>query len=286
MRENQFVLTSDECELLVAFHVSSRLEDLAASVGRDMSNVSRSLSRMAAKLPVIEKKGRSWSITPQGLELVGHIKESIFFQRSLFQKQSVLKIGTNREFASRVLGARFLEFSRLFPNTLLRISAFEEGVEQALLDGRIDIGIDCERPFNPEIKYRTFLSEALVVVCSPGFKKKHLKEISVQSLFSLPYLQCDRLFPDRVFGQPENQMLVAASFNDISTTRSVCATGLGWALLPKYAVADEVEKKILVEIPIKENRSLLTYGVWWPRSRKHLDEKSEKIQAWLKTAKI
>jgi len=280
MKSSTFALTSDESELLLAFELFPTLEKLAEAIQRDISNVSRALNRIASKLPVIEKQSGRWVLTEKGRQLNQHTRDSIQFQQSLFQKQSLFRIGTNREFAARILGPRLKEIQELFPQTQIRISAFEGGTESSLLDGSIDIGIDCERPFSPEISYKVAVAESIVAVCSPAFKKANLKSIRDESFFGLPHLLCDRLSPDRILQKTENSMNISASFNDIATTRSSCEQGLGWALLPKYTVDLELKSGKLVEIPVV-GAGESKYGVWWLRGRKYLEPSALKLRDWI-----
>lgn len=281
MSKNTFILSSEECELLVAFESAPSLEKLSEYVGRDVSGVSRALSRIAAKIPVIEKQSSRWVLTEQGRQLNQHTRDSINFQRTLFQKQAGLRIGTNREFASRILGKQLPSLIELFPDSQIRIMSFEVGTEQALLDGKIDIGIDCERPFSPDISYKIAIKEPIVAVCSPKFKKSGLKELNGKSFFGLPHLLCDRLAPDRILFKSDNVLNIIASFNDIATTRAACEKGLGWALLPTYAVREELESGSLVEIPLADGGES-SYGVWWLRGRKRVEPVALALQAWLK----
>lgn len=173
--ENAYILSSDESELLLAFETASSLEKLSKVLIKDISNISRSLNKIADKMPVVEKKNNRWQLTELGKRFNQHTRDSIQFQKTLLNHQQFLKIGTNREFAARIIGPSLDELEAMFPNTQLRICAFEHGVELALTDGLVDIGIDCERPFSPDISYRICMSEDIVAVCSPNFKKNIYK---------------------------------------------------------------------------------------------------------------
>ena len=199
--------------------------------------------------------------------------------------QQFLKIGTNREFASRIIGSSLGELEDIFPKTQLRICAFEEGVEKALTDGLVDIGIDCERPFNPDISYRICLSEDIVAVCTPDFKKKYLQEFKSGDFFGLPHLLCDRLYPDKILKKSDNRLNIRASFNDIATTRTACLTSMGWALLPRYTINSEIDEKKLVIID-SQTSGISNYGVWWLRNRKSIEPFAHKLKSWLEAIKI
>lgn len=285
MNSHNFILTTAELELLMAFESATSLENVSQFLGKDISNISRSLSKIAEKLPVVEKQNNRWHITDLGKRLNQHTKDAIQFQRSLTTQQSFLKIGTNREFSSRILGPRLEELKILFPNTQLRICAFEDGTEQPLLNGLIDIGIDCERPHAPDVSYKFSVSESIIAVCSQAFKKTHAKNINKEQITSLPHLLCDRLYPDRLLKKNNNMLNVTASFNDIATTRAACLNSAGWALLPQYAVQKELDEKSLVQLDIPEIAGS-NYGIWWLRSRKFLEPSAMKMKDWLSTVKL
>ena len=280
MNTHAYLLSSDELELLLAFETATSLENLSKTLSKDISNISRSLKRIFEKLPVIEKQSNRWQITDLGRQLNLHTRDSIQYQKSLLQQQAFLRIGTNREFASRILGPKLNELQKIFPDVKLRICSFESGVEKALLDSQIDIGIDCERPFSPDIGYKIAFSDDLVIVCSSDFKARHQKNIKAGGVFDLPHLLCDRLYPDIVFKKTDNKLNVFASFNDIATTRAACIAGCGWALMPKYAVISELcQKQLIIIDGVDVARS--SYGVWKLRRRKTLDSYCLKLQNFL-----
>lgn len=278
--ENAYILSSDESELLLAFETASSLEKLSKVLIKDISNISRSLNKIADKMPVVEKKNNRWQLTELGKRFNQHTRDSIQFQKTLLNHQQFLKIGTNREFAARIIGPSLDELEAMFPNTQLRICAFEHGVELALTDGLVDIGIDCERPFSPDISYRICMSEDIVAVCSPNFKKKYLQELKSGDFFGLPHLLCDRLYPDKILKKSDNRLNLRASFNDIATTRAACIMNLGWALLPKYTISSEIHEKKLVVID-SESAGVSNYGVWWLRNRKSVEPLAFKLKQWL-----
>lgn len=280
-----YILTSDESELLLAFEIASNLEKLSQALNKDISNISRALTKIAEKIPVVEKQNNRWKLTELGKKLNQHTRDSILFQNTLLNQQIFLKIGTNREFAAHILGPSIKELGEIFHKTQLRLCAYEHGVEQALTDGLIDIGIDCERPFSPDISYKLCLTEDIVMVCTPEFKKKHLQDIEDQAFFNLPHLLCDRLNPDKLLKSSNNKLNILASFNDISTTRAACLQGIGWAILPKYAVSLELDQKKLV-IANSHSIGKSQYGIWWLRSRKNLEPMVNELKKWLETIEI
>ncbi|MES2854674.1 MAG: substrate-binding domain-containing protein, partial [Bdellovibrionota bacterium] len=128
--------------------------------------------------------------------------------------------------------------------------------------------------------YKLIVDEQLVTVCSPDFKRTHARALKEKALFQLPHLLCDRLFPDKFLGRSENQIATVAKFNDIATTRAACEAGVGWALLPAYALRTELEQGSLIQIDIPE-QGRSRYGVWWVRRRATLQPSAKKLLKWL-----
>lgn len=278
---HRFPLTTDECELLLEFELSSSLQDLSLRVRRDHSVVARSLKRLSEKFPVVEKKAGKWSLTALGRRVNDSSRQALAVQMLTLNEQAILKIGTNREFASQIVATNFKAIQNLFPKTQISVQTFEHGTENALLQGHIDIGFDCDRPFAPEIGYKLVVDEPIVAVASPLFLKSYKKEIASGDYLKLPHLLCERLHPDKILSRSEsNQMHVEGRFNDIATTKSVCLQGVGWALLPSYSVKNELQSGKLALIE-KESFGKSKYGVWWLRSRPHLKETTEKLITWM-----
>lgn len=285
MKAQRFLLSSEENELLLAFERMGNIEGTARLLGKDASGVSRQLSLVAKKCPALEKRGGRWVLTEAGKAFNSLARTMIQTQQKLLENRPTIVIGTNREFGARVLGPNFSSLQKALPQTQLAVFTFEAGTEEALLKGRVDIGIDCGRPFDPGIAYKLHLREPIVAVCTRAFRKKYEKEIAAKKLYQTPHFLCERLYPDRIFSERENQLNVAAIFNDIATARSACLAGGGWCLLPKYSVEKELDGGELVAITEKDSGEA-HYGLWWSRSRKLPPELLQSLTGWLKEQKL
>lgn len=248
---------------------------------RDHSVIARSLRRLSESFPVVEKKAGKWVITDLGRHINEITRSGIAAQKAALNSTATLRIGTNREFAARIIGPQIQKLVALFPNTVIEVHSFEKGSEEALLNGQIDIGIDCDRPFDPEISYKQIVEEPIIAVASPAFLKQHKQALQDASYLKLPHLLCERLYPDKILMKPENSFHYVARFNDIATTRAACLQGVGWALLPRYAIQEELASKKLQAVDQKLY-GMSKYGIWWPRHRQYLKGKSEILIEWLK----
>ncbi len=282
---SKFPLSSDDCELLLEFEKNPSLQDLAMNMQRDHSIITRALKRISESFPVVDKTAGKWVLTEMGRKVNEASRSALTNQFSALNQHSTLRLGTNREFAARVLAADFKALQATFPQVHLSVQTYEQGTEKALLEGHIDLGLDCDRPFAPDISYRLAVDEPILAVASKNFIRAYKKEISAGLYMKLPHLLCERLHPDKILLRTENELLIEASFNDIATTRAVCTQGVGWALLPLYAIKAELSAGLLVQIdPTAFGKS--KYGVWWLRSRPQLKAIAENLISWLQSQKL
>lgn len=280
---DRFKLTSEQCELLIALERAGSIKDLAREFSRDASVISRQIKAISELAPVLEKSEKKWVLTSVGRSLTQWSRESIESQNRLLQTQSSLRIATTREFSSKILipNLRSLLGKR---DVALSIITLDEGIERELLSGRADIGIDCGRPEDPLIKFKSVLSEPYVVVASPEFLKRHpLRE--TDDLLLAPHLKFNRDPASRLLELKSDLTSIAASFNDIASVRAACCTGLGWATLPRYTVHSELKAGDLKNIQGWKIQPR-SFGVWWMRERPSSNYWVDETITWLAKQKI
>lgn len=77
MATPKFQIDSELLELLIAFEESSSLLEMAKSLGRDHTIVSRKLQRVAQLAPVLRKHGGRWQLTELGRAINARTREFI-----------------------------------------------------------------------------------------------------------------------------------------------------------------------------------------------------------------
>lgn len=276
----QLPISSEDCSLLLSFSEAESLAALAETLGRDISVVSRKLQRLAADAPVLEKRGGRWALTPLGKEIVQWTRDAVGSQSRLLQRASSLRIATTREFAARVLAPDLAALKEKLPLVEFEVYSFERGVEEALLEGNVDLALDCGRPQSPDIRFQLLAREELGLFAAPDFLKQHpLRRL--EDLHRAPHVEFLRLPPARYLQLKSQLELRFARFNDIAACRSAAVSGTGWALLPTYAVREELDTGRLKRLDFysigQEN-----YGLWWLRERKALKPHLAVFSAWLK----
>ena len=83
----KFPLTSEQCELLVAFEAASSLTDLAKAMHRDASVISRNLQGLS-ETGVLEKHGNKWVLTALGRQVNNWTRTVANSQMKIFDQQT------------------------------------------------------------------------------------------------------------------------------------------------------------------------------------------------------
>lgn len=278
-----FGLSSEQCELLLAFEAAGTVTELSRWASRDISVISRQLQRIAEMAPVLEKNQGKWRLSELGRALNLWTREASAAQKRLLKRQQVLRIAATREFAARVLAPQLKDFLDGEGETEIAVLTSERGVEHLLLKGKADIGFDCGRPQDPSLRFRTALAESFVVVGAPSLLGGC--PVAREELLGLPHLQYKRASASRLLRLPTPVPHVLATFDDIASIREAACAGAGWAVLPWYAVRRELETGALVVIPgwdIEPEH----FGVWWVRGRRSVEPWVERAVSWLRAQRL
>lgn len=269
------ILNFEECALLVELESRPTLEALSKKLAKDASVISRDLKRMSEKAPVIEKINGRWVLTRTGQELSSWAKRILIEQSEILERDYTLTIATTREFASRILAINFDTF--LKNPVRFNIMTCENGIEEAILKGQADFGFDCGKPQDPLITYKQIIEEQIVTVASNTFVKKN-KIKKMDDLKTEDFLFYSRLSPLHCKDIDVKNAKVTS--NDISVIRSLIKEDLGWATLPYYALAKEIQNNEFTIIRGGEIKGY-KFGVWWLRGRESLMPWIQESQEWL-----
>ena len=284
----RFLLSSEECELLCELQSHDSLRLLAHAMRKDASVLSRQLAAIAAKTPVLEKIQGRWALTPLGSDVVKWAKDSIRDLEKLFNQRSVLKIVTTREFGRKILAPDLKKILTLYDKDLLiHVITSEDSIEKMILSGEAECGIDCGRPRDPLIAFRLAMEERFSIYASPKLFSKSPSNASksdtprtLGELLQYSCLQYTRMPTSRYLELEHEVPNTLGYFNDLATLGEACVQGLGWAVLPDYAVKNEVAAKTLVKLALK-SLPVDHFGVWWLRSRKQSQELVKPLLKWL-----
>ena len=113
----RFPITSEQCELLVAFEAATSMSALAKALHKDPSVISRGLQSLA-ETGVLEKVGHKWSLTPLGRQINNWTRTAASVQIKIFEQQST----------SRFLSAKLPSLDK---NTALIVIGVQNGFDDS-----------------------------------------------------------------------------------------------------------------------------------------------------------
>lgn len=287
----KFPISSEHCLVLAALAELDSAQSVASYLNKDPSVISRTLNKIKATTELLDKINGKWKITPTGMEIVHWTKATLTEQKRILKQPISISIASTREFSARVISPQLDQILNLHKNISINLIATQEsvdniydGVEPAILSGKADIGFDCGRPVDPQIKFIRLIPEPFVITCSPKFKKAH-KISSVETLIKLPHLRYDRLRPENLLKLNKTIRLPVAQFNDLASQREATIAGLGWSILPQYLIQREITSKKLVVLNLMKMPQEF-FGIWYLRNRTDLKPFVSLLAQWLQNQKL
>ena len=272
---NRFALQTDESEILLFLETAGNLRDIAETLGKDVSVISRRLQGISEKTSLILKQERQWRLTSAGRKYNDWTRRMINEQHALINAKERLVVATTREFSSLVLCPAIPWWTKEFENC--EVITTDEGIESLILKGVAHFGFDCGTPYSPQIAFKRGPKEEFALVYK---SQKTIKKI--EDLKDLPFYYYNRLDLAIIrdacgmdFIQPK------LSLSDMSSTRSSLLAGEGWSILPHYAVAKEIREKKLQVITKGFNFPAMSFGLWWNREDAPQKLVLDKAYEWL-----
>ena len=258
-----FPFETNEMRLLYFLSKEKSVKTVSEKHGRDQTTITRQLSNLSKKHPVLQKNNGLWTLTPLGQEIAKFSHNLMNEQKQMIDKPCVIRIATTKEFSEWVLTPLLSKISfDSFDSTRLSIHTETGPIERSLLDGRIDIAITCGKPIDPLIKYKKISSFPLICISSDPIDAKNkfenvLKKRAVEhtGLTIKSLLDAQAIAPE-----------IALQFDHIAGVRGACKAGIGWSVLPSYSVQNDIDNGELFDIPnFKINSIKEQFSVWYLR---------------------
>jgi DNA-binding transcriptional LysR family regulator len=259
-------LSLDDLRLLSAVEQRKSLAAVAAFLQRDKSVISRRLKELSQNSSSIEKIGTQWCLTEVGKKLTKLAMDFELEQQQILGLPTKLSIAGTRLFVSAFLATRLMELRDIFPNRNLTLISNDGPPEKLLLEGVCDLAFACGKPSDPSIAFRRSARELFFPVASTDFVNEHkCKDFALLQL--APHIAFVNLTGTMIFSSFLSEKTpVHARINDPVAVLNAVEAGLGWSVLPYYAVEEKVRSGH-IKIFEEDVKEVELYGVWWLRSR-------------------
>lgn len=242
-RIRHFTRTAEELYLTQSA-VSHSLKKLERSVGTSL---------------VVRQAGK-YVLTETGIALLGTC-EKVFREIEQFegdlaadelQKRQKLYLGAPVEFGTTVLTAHIGSFIQRFPRLHLQFF-FSHNLHTPLLQGELDLIVDCRPCHRPELECIPLFREHYVVIAAPDFLVRYPIE-KPQDLERVTVLSMDERgewWNNFVYAQgPENRTILKhiVQINHVRGLINGALGGIGVSFVPRYTVEGELKKGLLCDV--------------------------------------
>jgi len=274
----RLVLSSDACQLLALLGEVETTTAMARHLGKHPSVVTRELAAVADAAPVVLKQQGRWRLTELGVRVSHWYREASLAQAKLLRAKAAVRIATTTQFAERVLAPKLRDCFDLDQVMVSVVAAPYADLEPALRSGAVDLAIACGRPVDPSVRFKLVVKEPFVIVAAPSLLRP--MPTTVAALVRLPHVQVEAVHAGQMLGVASELAQVVCRFSEIGPARQACVAGLGWSVLPAYAVADELRRGHLRALPLA-TLPVEHFGAWWLRERADVKPLADRALAWL-----
>jgi DNA-binding transcriptional LysR family regulator len=254
---------SDELQVFVSVIESGSISAAAEQVGQTPSAISRTLSRLEAKLEttLINRTTRRMDLTEEGKFFLEKAKQILAQMDDLEERLSIrqqapagrLRINAASPFMLHAVVPYVAEFRALYPDIQLELNSNDLIID--LLEQSTDVAIRIGTLADSTLHARSLGSSPLNILASPAYLKKHGTPTSVEALADhalLGFTQTETLnhWPLRHAEGDRLEIRPAVSASSGETLRQLALAGEGIVCLSHFMTYEDIRlKRLQVILP-------------------------------------
>ena len=200
------------------------------------------------------------------LNELGYIHHTLSHEQG--QVQGKLKIGTSHHIGLHHLPNHLREYVQEFPNVTLDVHFVDsEQAHEQVLAGDLELAFLTLPPkLDERLSYVTIWNDPLVFVVASFHPLAHQKNLQLTDLLAYPsLLPAAQTYTSQItlaeFEKQGVKPKVTMSNNPLESIRMLVSIGLGWSVLPKTLVNQDLQQ---LDIDLEMNRKL---GMVWHPGR-------------------
>jgi DNA-binding transcriptional LysR family regulator len=214
---------------------------------------------------LIDRSGKDLILTDAGRVALDYARRFESLRQEMANSLAELKdnssgrliIGAN-ESTTLYLLHHIERYRELYPKVKVQVRrSFSSKIPNELIDGNLELGVISYDPGDERLKSKTIYIDALTFVCSPRHRLADRKTVSMSELASENFVAHNVVSPYREvvlreFQNHKVHLRMDVEMPTIESIRWFVQQNLGVAFLPRMCVEQDIAKKILHEVRVKE----------------------------------
>jgi DNA-binding transcriptional LysR family regulator len=254
-------------QVFLTVAVEKSFSRAAEKLLRTQPAISLAVQRLEQELreKLIDRTGKDLILTDAGRIVLDYARRFQSLQQELDSSLAELRdnsagrliIGANESTTLYLL--RYIQrYRELYPKVQVQIRrSLSSKVPNELLDGNLEMGVISYDPGDERLKSKVIYTDALAFVVSPRHRLADRKTVSITELGSEIFIAHNVLSPYREVVLREFQthkvpLHMDVEMPTIETIRKLVESNLGVAFLPRMCVEQEIERKTLCEVRVRE----------------------------------
>lgn len=205
-----------------------------------------------------------------------------------------LKIGASTTIGEYIAPYILGTFKKMYPEVELSLEVSNsEDIEASIHDTTLDIGLVEGPPIGKDLESLPFIKDQLVLITSKEHPWSNFDSISVFELDKYPFISREKGSGTRLemeqhlkrAGFSANNLNVIMELGSTSAIKAAVESGLGVAMISKWAVQEKVKAGLLAQVKLKENELERNFRIIYHK-KKFKTQASEEFLRFLKSDDI
>ena len=239
---------------------ASRLKLSQPSVSYQVKELEEALG-----LPLLDRLGKRVQLTEAGALLYGYARRmlevlddaTVALEEMRGIKRGTLRVGASTTVGIYLLPAALGAFKKLHPGLVISLEIGTRArVQDQVLSNELDLAVVGPALKDPDLAIIPFLADELIVVAPAGHPLAGRRNLSLKDLADQPFVMREAASGSRWSLEKEARkagvkLIVAMELGSNGAIKHAVESGLGLAVISRYACALELSSGRLVELGVR-----------------------------------
>lgn len=218
----------------------------------------------ALGLPLLDRLGKRIQLTEAGTLMYGYARRlfdvldeaTVAVEEMRGMERGTLRVGASTTVGIYILPAALGAFKKLHPGLVISLEIGTRArVQEQVLRNELDLAVVGPALRDPELEIIPFLTDELVVVAPSGHPFANKRGLTLKDLAGEPFVMREaasgsRWSLEKAARKAGAKLTVAMELGSNGAIKHAVESGLGLAVLSRYACALELASKRLVELKV------------------------------------